>query len=111
MDFWYTTPEGIKEKFEEYNQFDNLKDALLYDGIIFEYQFDGFPPSTFLEHGLDSLNELFGDFEEYKKREYTCIGHEVEDQGWMYCLFDMNIYDFEEVKKLIETRFSQDNNK
>lgn len=106
MDFWYTTPEGIKEKFEECNQFDNLKYALLFDGIIFEYQFGGVTTSVFLEHGLNALNDLFGDYEDYKKRDYTCIGHEVEDQGCMYCLFDMNIYDFEEVKKLIETRFS-----
>lgn len=105
---WYMSPEGIKEKFEECGEFDNLKEALLYDGIIFEYQFGGITTSSFLRYSKKALNELFGEHEEFKKRNYFCMCHEVENQGWMCCLFDMNSYDFDDVQTLIEYRFSQD---
>lgn len=91
--------------FERYNKFDELKSALLYDGIIFEFDFGGLATSRFIEHSKKFLDELFKDYEEYKSRKYLGIGHEVEGEGWMYCLFDSNIYSIDEAKKLIEKRF------
>ena len=104
---WYRSPEGIKQMFENYNKFDELKSALIYDGIIFEDDFGGLATSWFIEHSISSLDELFKDYEEYNSRNYTNIGHEVEGEGWMYCLYDSNIYSDDEAKKLIEKRFAR----
>ncbi len=105
VDNWFESPEGIKEMFESHNKFDELKSALLDDGIIYEYDFEGLAASWFIEHSKSSLDELFKDYEDYNSRNYISIGHEVEGEGWMYCLYDSNIYSDDEAKKLIEKRF------
>lgn len=107
-DNWYKSSEGIKEMFESHNKFDELKSALLYDGIIYEYDCDKLVTSQFIEHSISSLDELFKDYEDYNSRKYINIAHEVDGEGWMYCLFDSNIYSSDEVKKLIEERFSKE---
>ena len=108
VDNWFETPEGIKEMFESHNKFDELKSALLNDGIIYEYDCDKLVTSQFIEHSKSSLDKLFKDYEDYNSRKYIDIAHEVDGEGWMYCLFDSNIYNFDEVKQLIEERFSKD---
>lgn len=108
VDNWFETPEGIKEKYEEHNKFDELKSALLDDGIIYEMDCDNLVTSQFIEHSKSSLDELFKDYEDYNSRKYTNIWHEVDGEGWMYCLFDSNTYSSDEVKKLIEEIFSKD---
>ena len=56
VDNWFESPEGIKEMFEAHNKFDELKSALLYDGIIYEWDCDNLVTSRFIEHSISSLD-------------------------------------------------------
>lgn len=106
--WWYMSPEGIKEMFESSNQYDNLKSKLLYEGIIFEYDFGGLATSQFIEYAGKSLDYLFGDYDEFNSRNYIGIGHEVKGNGRMYCLYDSNEYNIEQIKKMLDKKFSID---
>lgn len=103
-DMWYISPEGIKEMFESNNQYDNLKTKLLYKGIIFEYELGGLATSQFIECAGKSLDQLFGDYDEFSNRNYINIGHEVKGNGWMYCLFDSNEYSIDEIERMLDKK-------
>lgn len=103
--YWFRSHEGIREMFESYNKFDDLKYALFHDGIIFEDDFGGLDVSQFIEYGIYPLDELFKDYDEYTSRNYISIGHPVKGEGVKYCLFDANVCSIDDAKKLIEDRF------
>lgn len=106
---WYRNPERIKEKFEERNEFENLKSKLVDEGIIFEGDCYGLVTSQLIEHGKSALEELFL-FEDSlcsREKDNTRNYHVHTDfhLGWNYFLYDMGRLDFEEAYKMAEIQF------
>ena len=106
---WYRNPQRIKEKFEERNEFENLKSKLVDEGIVFEGDCHGLVTSQLIEYGKFALEELFpfegGIFSCEKENTRNYCGHTDFHLGWNYFLYDMNQLDFEEAYRMAEIQF------
>lgn len=99
---WYRTPEGIQKVFEKCGEFENLKNKLVEDGIIFEGEFNGLVTSQLIEHGRNALGQLFlnGDNNHY-------IAHTDGHLGWNYYLYDEEIVTSKEAYNEAEKFFQE----
>lgn len=102
---WYKSSKGIKERFDEIGEFENLQNQLKELGMLFEGDFDGLVTSNFIEYSNDSLTELFlnGDCEN------GYLGSTVHylEEGWMYFLYDSNKLTHDEAHRIADAHFRE----
>lgn len=99
---WYRTAEDIKMEFEKYGEFENLKNKLTEDGIIFEGECNGLITSQLIEHGRNALGKLFLNGED---NHY--ISNTDEHLGWNYYLYDEEILSSKDAYNKAEKFFQE----
>ena len=102
---WYKSSKGIKERFEEIGEFENLKNQLEKLGILFEGDFDGLVTSNFVEYSSDSLAELFLNAD--SENGYLRSTVSYQEEGWMYFLYDSNKLTHDEAYRIADAHFRE----